>query len=137
MGVEIFQAFRPREGEPGTVRVTESLRDLLSFREPADAVGRAIRNAQLDALVRLVPVTVAAQLLAAGLVAWSLRGMVADSWLALWFLFALVFCGSRGFRAMRLRLNPNYARRSPPDLKAITIIVSLLGCMWLVPPLFW
>ena len=41
MGVEIFQAFRSREGEPGTVRSVEPLRDVLSFKEPADAVGLA------------------------------------------------------------------------------------------------
>jgi diguanylate cyclase (GGDEF)-like protein len=137
MGVEIFQAFRPRDGEPGTVRAPESLRDLLSFREPTDAVGRAVRSAQLDALVRLVPITVASQVLAAGLVAWSFRGLVADLWLGLWFLSALLLCGARGMRAVRLRVNPEYARRNPPDLKAITIIVALLASMWLVPPTFW
>ena len=137
MGVEIFQAFRPREGEPGSVPPTDSLRDLLSFRTPTDAIGRAIRSAQLDALVRLVPITVASQLLAAGLVAWSLRGMVADLWLALWFLGAFLICSARGLRALRLRLDPHYARRKPPDLKAITFIIALLGSLWLVPPVFW
>ena len=137
MGVEIFQAFRPRDGEPGTVRATDSLRDLLSFRNPTDAVGRAIRSAQLDALVRLVPVTVISQLLAAGLVAWSLRGAVADIWLEIWFAGALITCTARGLRAVRLRLDPDYARRKPPNLKAITAIIALLGSMWLIPPLFW
>ena len=137
MGVEIFQAFRPRDGEPGTVGSTETLRDLLSFREPFDAVSRAIRNAQLDALVRMVPITVASQLLAAGLIAWSLRGMVADIWLALWFVGAFAVCSARGIRALRLRLDPDYARRKPPNLKAITAIIALLGSMWLVPPIFW
>jgi diguanylate cyclase (GGDEF)-like protein len=137
MGVEIFQAFRPRQGEPGTVPATDSLRDLLSFKEPADTVGRAIRSAQLDALVRLVPVTVASQLLAAGLVAWSLRGTVADLWLSIWFLGALIMCAVRGVRAIRLRVDPDYARRKPPNLKAITLIIALLGSMWLIPPVFW
>ena len=137
MGVEIFQAFRPREGEPGTVRATDSLRGLLSFKDPTDAVSRAIRGAQLDALVRMVPITVASQLLAAGLVAWSLRGTIADVWLASWFAVALVLCSMRGFRAVRLRLNADYARRKPPNLKAITAIIALLGSMWLVPPVFW
>ena len=137
MGVEIFQAFRPREGEPGTVQATESLRDLLSLREPKDAVGQAIRSAQLDALVRLVPITVVSQLLAAGLVAWSLRGMVPDIQLELWFFSAVVICSARGVRALRLRLDPEYALRKPPNLKAITAIVALLGSMWLVPPVFW
>ena len=137
MGVEIFQAFRPREGEPGTVRATDSLRELLSFKNPSDAVGRAIRRAQLDALVRLVPVTVFSQLLAAGLVAWSLRGAVADIWLELWFAGAFVMCMARGLRAVRLRVDPDYARRKPPDLKTITAIIALLGSMWLIPPIFW
>ena len=137
MGVEIFQAFRPREDEPGTVRAPDSLRDLLSFNEPTDAVGRAIRSAQLDALVRLVPVTVASQLFAAGLVAWSLRGTVADIWLSFWFLGALIMCTARGVRAIRLRVDPDYARRKPPNLKAITLIIALLGSMWLIPPVFW
>ena len=137
MGVEILQAFRPRDGEPGAVCHTDSLSELLTFREPADAVGKAVRGAQLDALVRLVPITVASQLLAAGLVAWSLRGMVADIWLETWFLCALAICAIRGFRAVRLRLDPTYASRSPPDVKAITIIVALLACIWLVPPIFW
>ncbi len=137
MGVEIFQAFRPREDEPGTVRAPDSLRDLLSFKEPTDAVGRAIRSAQLDALVRLVPVTVASQLLAAGLVALSLRGTVADLWLSFWFLGALIMCSARGVRAIRLRVDPDYARRKPPNLRAITLIIALLGSMWLIPPVFW
>jgi diguanylate cyclase (GGDEF)-like protein len=137
MGVEIFQAFRPREGEPGTVHATDSLRDLLSFKEPADAVGRAVRNAQLDALVRLVPVTVVAQLTAAGLVAWSLRGMIADLWLATWFSVAFVLCTARGIRALRLRLDPQYARKKPVNLKTVVVIISLIASMWLVPPVFW
>ena len=137
MGVEIFQAFRPREGEPGSVRTAETLRDLLTFREPTDAVGRAIRAAQLDALIRLVPVTVLSQLLAAGLVAWSLRGTIADFWLGLWFSGALIVCTARGLRAVRLRLDPDYARRKPPNLKTITAIIAVLGLMWLVPPIFW
>src|SRR6187397_844091 len=137
MGVEIFQAFRPREGETGTVRATEPLRDLLSLKEPTDAVGRAIRSAQLDALIRMVPITVASQLLAAGLVAWSLRGTIADSWLGLWFASAFLMCAARGVRAVRLRTDPDYARRRPPNLKAITFIIAALGSMWLVPPVFW
>jgi diguanylate cyclase (GGDEF)-like protein len=137
MGVEIFQAFRPREGETGTVRDTDSLRDLLSFKDPTEAVGRAIRRAQLDALIRLVPVTVFSQLLAAGLVAWSLRGAVADIWLGLWFAGALITCTARGVRAVRLRTDPDYARRKPPNLKMITAIIALLGSMWLIPPVFW
>jgi diguanylate cyclase (GGDEF)-like protein len=137
MGIELFQAFRQREGERGSVLAPESLRDLLSFRQPTDAVGRAIRGAQLDALVRLVPITVASQLFAAGLIAWSLRGAVADKWLLLWFIGALVMCTARGARALRLRLDPEYARRKPPEIRTITAIIAMLASLWLVPPVFW
>ena len=137
IGVETFQAFRPREGEPGTIQATDSLRSLLSFEEPTDIVGRAIRTAQLDALVRMVPVTVASQLFAAGLIAWSLRGMIPDIWLGLWFGVAFILCSARTYRALRLRRDADYARRKPPNLKTITLIVTLLGLMWLVPSVFW
>ena len=66
--VVILHAFRQRRGEAGSVESAEPLRDLLSFREPRDAVSAAIRRAQIDALIRLVPVTVTSQLLAAVLV---------------------------------------------------------------------
>ena len=133
----LLQAFREREGEPGAVAAREPLRDLLSFRAPRDAVGAAIRRAQLEALIRLVPATVASQLLAAGLVAWSLRGMVADLWLGMWFGAVLIACVIRGGRALRLRLDPEYARRRPPELKAIVAIMAALASLWLVPPIFW
>jgi diguanylate cyclase (GGDEF)-like protein len=137
MGVEIFQAFRPREGETGTVRANEPLRDLLSFKEPRDSVGRAIRNAQIDAFVRLVPATVSAQLLGAGLVAWSLRGAVPDTQLICWFAAALGICVLRGGRALKIRSNPDYARQKPVRLGAVMVIIALLASLWLVPPIFW
>jgi diguanylate cyclase (GGDEF)-like protein len=137
MGVEFFQAFRPRDGEPGTVSAKIPLRDLLSFREPRDAVSAAIRRAQLEALVRLVPATVGSQLIAAGLVALSLRGMVADRSLAIWFGVAFLICLARGMRAHRLRTDPDYARRKPARLKAIVFIIAMLGTMWLAPPILW
>ena len=137
MGVEVLQAFRPREGEPGTVLAPESLRELVSFREPKDSVGRAIRRAQVDALVRLVPATVTAQLLAAGLVAFTLQPFVAGQSLAVWFGMVVLLCVLRGARALRIRIDPEYAVRKPPRLVAIVFILGLLAMLWLVPPVFW
>lgn len=137
MGVEFFQAFRPRNGEPGSVAEKIPLRDLLSFRKPKDAVSAAIRQAQFDALLRLVPATVAAQLLAAGLIALSLRGMIADLWLAAWFGGVFLLCAARGIRAHRLRSDPAYARRKPTSVRTIVLVISMLAIMWLVPPIFW
>jgi diguanylate cyclase (GGDEF)-like protein len=119
------------------VESTESLRDLLSFREPRDAVSAAVRRAQLDALVRLVPVTITSQLLAAVLVALSLYSHVPTTELILWFCAMVAICIARGGRALRVRLDPAYAERRPPQLKTIVVIVCLLGTLWLVPPVLW
>ena len=47
----ILHAFRQRRGETGSVETAEPIRDLLSFKEPRDAVSAAVRRAQLDALL--------------------------------------------------------------------------------------
>jgi diguanylate cyclase (GGDEF)-like protein len=133
----ILHAFRQRQGEAGSVEATDTLRELLSFREPGDAVSAAVRRAQLDALIRLVPVTVTSQLLAAILVAVTLYDDVSTLELTCWFLATLTICVSRGGRALRVRLDPAYAERKPPQLKAVVIIVCLLGMLWLVPPILW
>ena len=132
-----LDAFRQREDERGAVIVNEPLRELLSFRRPRDSVAAAVRQAQLDALVRLVPVTVGSQLLAAGLIAGSLRGSVADVWLALWFGAMLAIGAARGTRALRVRSDPVYAERKPPNLIAIVRIIAVVAMLWLVPPVFW
>jgi diguanylate cyclase (GGDEF)-like protein/PAS domain S-box-containing protein len=133
----ILDAFREKESEPGAPRTRLPLRELLSFRQPRDAVAAAIRRAQLDALVRLVPSTVTTQILAAALIGFSLRGFVADHWLALWFAAIFTLCIARGLRAHRLRTDPDYAKRKPPNLRAIVLIILTVALLWLVPPVFW
>ena len=133
----IFQAFREREGEAGSVKSREPLSALLSFAEPRDAVSEAVRRAQLDALIRLVPVTVTSQVLTAVLVALALYGHVDTVELGSWFCATLAICIARGGRALRMRTDPSYAERKPPQLKAIVTIVCLLGLLWLVPPMLW
>jgi diguanylate cyclase (GGDEF)-like protein len=113
------------------------LRELMSFTEPRDAVSVAIRRSQLDALIRLVPVTVTSQLLAAVLVALSLYRHIPAWELAAWLSATCGICILRGGRALRVRTDPAYAERKPPQLKAVVIIVCLLGLLWLVPPIFW
>ena len=135
--VVILHAFRQRTGETGSVEAAEPLRNLLSFREPRDAVSAAVRRAQLEALIRLVPVTVASQLLAAVLVALALYRHVPVLQLAAWLSATFGICLLRGGRALRVRLDPAYAERKPPRLKAVVIIIGLLGLLWLVPPIFW
>ncbi len=133
----ILQAFRQRQGEAGSVESRVPLRELMSFRRPRDAVSAAVRRAQLDALIRLVPVTVTSQLIAAILVGYSLYGTVPTAELAAWVAATLSICLVRGTRAWRLRADPTYAERKPPELISIVVIVSILGLLWLVPPTLW
>jgi diguanylate cyclase (GGDEF)-like protein len=117
--------------------LAEPLRELLSFREPRDAVSVAVRRAQLDALIRLVPVTVSCQLLAAFLVTAAIFDHVSTAGLFLWLAAMIAICVLRGGRALRVRIDPDYASRKPPSIRAVAVIVSLLALLWLVPPIFW
>ncbi len=114
-----------------------SLREVFNVHEPRDARGRAVRRAQLDNFVRLVPITVLVQLITAGVLVASFRDNVDSLWLGLWFGGAVVLCFARLARALRLRIDADYARTNPPSLLKICLIVSVLAAMWLVPPIFW
>jgi diguanylate cyclase (GGDEF)-like protein len=133
----LLQAFRQKDGEAGAVVPSDTLAELLSFRKPSDAVSAAIRKAQLEALVRLVPVTISSQLLAALLVCLSLRSDVPSAQRFAWFGAMLIICVLRGGRALRVRIDPDYAARKPPELRAIVVVISILATLWLVPPIFW
>jgi len=133
----ILEALRERVGEAGAEPGSTRIRELLSFRAPRDAVGAAVRRAQLDALVRMIPATVASQIVAAALVALSLRGPVADRSLALWFGAIFLLCLLRGIRAVRLLSDADYARRRPPQLSAIVVLTALVAALWTIPAIFW
>ena len=113
------------------------LRDILSIAPPRDRITRAVRQAQIDALVRLVPATVAVQVLTAAVMVVGLRGPIDSLQLGLWFGTALLVCFMRGIRAVRLRYDPEYAELHPAKLITICIVIGLLAALWLVPPLFW
>jgi diguanylate cyclase (GGDEF)-like protein len=111
--------------------------DLLSLETPQDRIGRAVRQAQIDALVRLVPATVAIQVLTAAVMVVGLRDTTDNFQLGLWFSGALLLCFMRGVRAVRLRHDPEYAEQYPPRTGAICLLITILASLWLVPPLFW
>ena len=104
---------------------------------PRDWVSRAVRQAQLDALIRLVPATVAVQVLTAAVMVIGLRDAVDSFQLGLWFGGALLLCFMRGVRAVRLRYDQEYAELHPATLERICVIITMLAALWLVPPLFW
>ena len=111
--------------------------DLLSLETPRDRIGRAVRQSQIDALVRLVPATVAIQILTAAVMVVGLRDTTDNFQLGLWFGAALLLCFMRGVRAVRLRHDPEYAERYPARTGTICLLIAVLASLWLVPPLFW
>jgi diguanylate cyclase (GGDEF)-like protein len=96
-----------------------------------------VRQAQIDALVRLVPATVAIQVLTAAVMVIGLRDTTDNFQLGLWFGGALLICFMRGVRAVRLRTDPQYAEQYPPQTGTICLLVSTLAAMWAIPPIFW
>jgi len=110
---------------------------MLSLNTPRDRISRAVRQSQIDALIRLVPATVAVQILVAAVMVVGLRDTTDNFQLGLWFGAALLLCFMRGVRAVRLRHDPEYAERYPPRTGAICLLISLLAALWLVPPLYW
>lgn len=110
---------------------------MLSLAPPHDRIGRAVRQAQIDALVRLVPATVAIQILTAAVMVVALRDTTDHFQLGLWFGAALLICFMRGVRAVRLRHDLEYAERYPARTETICLLIAVLASLWLVPPLYW
>lgn len=113
------------------------LRDLFSISLPHDRIGRSVRQAQIDALLKMVPATVAVQCFTAALIVTCLRGYVDSFGLGLWFGAILLVCFARGVRAIRLRHDADYAAHSPTSAVTITIIIALLAAIWCVVPVYW
>lgn len=113
------------------------LAELCLLRPPADFVSRVVRQAQIDAVVRLVPYTVSANLVAAATVTIALWGHADRNELLIWLGVVLALCMLRLIRAWRLRHDPTYASRRPPSLRTIMRPVLLLSILWLVPPIAW
>ena len=111
--------------------------EAISFRTKRNPRDLAVRKAQLDTFVRVVPATVLTQIVAAAVVVVMFRGTVDGRSLAAWFGSALVLCFIRFVRAVRLRHDRDYARAHPPQVGRISIIVFALAALWLVPIIFW
>ena len=129
--------FRIRDHELDSNGDHVRLRDLLSIGPPTEPRLVAIRQAQVEALVRMVPATLIGQFVAAAFVASSLLGTIPLWELLTWLTLALGLCVVRGLRAYRLRVDIDYARRRPADARAITWVITILAAMWLVPPFLW
>jgi diguanylate cyclase (GGDEF)-like protein len=107
------------------------------LKTPNDRISRAVRQSQIDALIRLVPATVAIQVLTAAVMVVGFRDTTDNFQLGLWFGAALLLCFTRGVRAVRLRQDPEYAEAYPSSTARICVQICFLASLWLVPPLFW
>ena len=137
MASGVLSPFRRRQDDADAEASDLTVGTLMRCSEPVDETSRAVLQAQLLALVRLVPGTISVQLLAAAITCLALAKAVAHWQLGLWFACSFCLCVVRGARAYRLRVDPAYARRKPARLRGITLIVSALGALWLVPALVW
>ena len=114
-----------------------TLREALALRTPRNPRDQAVRKAQLDAFVRLVPVTLLTQLIVAAVLVAAFRDTVDALWLGLWFGSAVFLCFIRLVRVIRLRIDREYALAYPPSMVAICTIVAALAALWLIPTIFW
>jgi diguanylate cyclase (GGDEF)-like protein len=111
------------------------LRELLRFSTPSAGIDRSIHEAQVEALIRLVPGTLLCQFLASALLVVACADSVPKAWLQIWFGAMILLCLWRGTRAVRLRVSRSYAERRPPSVPVIMAVVTVLSALWLVPPL--
>lgn len=129
--------FRVRSNELDVVGADLPLHQLLDTRPPSDPKGIAVRQAQLEALIRMVPATVGGQFIAAAMLVVILASDISPWELALWLGASLGLCTWRAIRAYRLRKDREYARRSPPDARTVTRVIAVLAGLWLVPAIYW
>lgn len=114
-----------------------SLLALLSVARPVSSINRAIRKAQLDALSRLVPMIFVGQLIAAAILTASLADSVPYRRILGWWALLSALCVWRAVRSWRLRTDPGYAQRRPPNARTTIIVSFWLAAVWWVPPLFF
>ncbi|WP_344697239.1 putative bifunctional diguanylate cyclase/phosphodiesterase [Sphingomonas rosea] len=114
-----------------------SLAELLFLAPPHDAVGHQVRQGQVEALVRLVPLTISVNLSAAFVLAICLQGNVPGLQLAGWLGAFIAFCAARMWRIYRLRRDPAYAAARPPSIRTILPPIAILSLLWVVPVLVW
>src|SRR5438270_3151105 len=114
-----------------------SLRQLLSIAEPQGAIDRAIRKAQIDTLIRLVPAILGGQLAAGALLFGAMSDSVPMPPLLGWLAVLSVLCVWRSIRALRLGSDSEYRRTRPATAQTITVVGSCLASPWLIPPVFF
>ena len=104
---------------------------------PRDCLGHRVREGQVDAFVRLVPLTVSINIAAALVLAACLARDVPAWEVFTWFGVFTSFCLLRWIRVVRLGRDAVYASARPPTIRTIMPSVMLLSLLWIMPALFW
>ena len=123
-------------GEDGHSRPV-TLLELCFVSPPADCLGHRIRQGQIDAFIRLVPLTIVVNVAAALVLAACLWRDVPAIQVVCWVGALIGFCLIRWLRVVRLRRSAAYASAAPPTILTIVPAIALLSLLWVVPVIFW
>ncbi|GAA4008417.1 putative bifunctional diguanylate cyclase/phosphodiesterase [Sphingomonas humi] len=104
---------------------------------PADCRAHRVRQGQIDAFVRMVPLTIIVNVFAALILAACLWRDVPKAEVAIWFSTLLFFCLARWARVARLKHDPSYALRKPATIRTILPPIAFLSILWVLPSVFW
>ncbi len=114
-----------------------TLAQLCFVGKPATSLGAEVRRGQIDALIRLVPLTISVNVCAAFLMAICLWRDLPQQELLLWLGALVGLCGLRYLRILRLRRDLDYAAAKPPTIRTILPPIILLSLLWVLPALLW
>jgi diguanylate cyclase (GGDEF)-like protein len=124
-------------GRPAERAGAISLRQLCFLGQAPTSLAARVRQGQIDALLRMVPVTVSVNLVASLVLAACLWRDLPNGELALWAGVIAALSAIRLRRARRLRDDPAYARRHPPSIRTVLSAVAVLCLLWVLPVFLW
>lgn len=113
------------------------LAQLCFLAPPVTCLGARVRQGQIDALVRMVPLTISVNVLAALIMTGFLWHDVPRLELMMWIGGLCFFCLLRFIRIVRLRRDPAYAAAKPPTVRTILPPIAALSLIWVLPVLLW
>ncbi len=124
-------------GWPGRFAPPVDLLQLCFLKPPSDSLGQRLRQGQVDALVRLVPLTITVNVLAALILGACLWRDVPHWEVGLWLGTLTLFCLVRQARVVRLKRDPAYAAANPPSIRTILPPIQFLSLLWVAPVVLW
>lgn len=122
---------------PGGGDRLRGLMKLCLLSRPDSLIEERVQQGQIGALVRLVPLTIVVNVLAALLSTFCLWPDVPRGELLAWCGAIVGLCLIRLYRILRLRWDRAYAAARPPSLGTIMVPIVLLSLLWVVPLLRW